>query len=132
MLLQESTRSEYQRVFAEIARDRPDGILVSAIGDLVPYRHLLVELVEKSRLPAMYPWREYVEAGGLMAYAGDHGEEGRRIAGDVHEILNGANPGDIPIYQATKFDLVINLNAAKAIGLTLPPALLASADEIIE
>ena len=132
MLLQESTRSEYQRVFAEIARDRPDGILVSAIGDLVPYRQSIVELIEKSRLPAMYPWREYVEAGGLMAYAGDHGEEGRRIADDVHEILNGANPGDIPIYQATKFDLVINLNAARAIGLNIPPALLATADEIIE
>jgi putative ABC transport system substrate-binding protein len=132
MLLQESTRSEYQRVFAEIARDRPDGILVSDIGDLVPYRQSIVELVEKSRLPAMYPWREYVEAGGLMAYAGDHGEEGRRIAGDVHEILNGAKPGDIPIYQPTKFEFLINLKAAKAIGLTISPSLLALADEVIE
>jgi ABC-type uncharacterized transport system substrate-binding protein len=132
VLLQGSTPSEFQRVFAEIARERPDGILVSARGDFVPYRQLIVELVEKSRLPAMYSWREYVEAGGLMAYAGDHGEEGRRIADDVHEILNGANPGDIPIYQATKFDLVINLNAARAIGLTLPQSLLASADEVIE
>jgi putative tryptophan/tyrosine transport system substrate-binding protein len=132
MLLQESTSSEFQRVFAEIARERPDGILVSARGDFVPYRQLIVELVEKNRLPAMYSWREYVEAGGLMAYAGDHGEEGRRIADDVHEILNGAKPGDIPIYQATKFDLLINLKAAKAIGLTLPQSLLASADEVIE
>jgi putative tryptophan/tyrosine transport system substrate-binding protein len=80
----------------------------------------------------VYPSREYVEAGGLMAYAGDRGEEGRRIAGDVHEIVNGAKPSDIPIYQATKFDLAINPNAAKAIGLTLPHSLLASTDEVIE
>jgi putative tryptophan/tyrosine transport system substrate-binding protein len=102
MLLQESTPSEYERVFAEIAQDRPDGILVSARGDFVPYRQLIVELVEKNRLPAMYSWREYVEAGGLMAYAGDHGEEGRRIADDVHEILNGAKSGrhtDLPSDQ---------------------------------
>ena len=80
----------------------------------------------------MYPWRDYVEAGGLMAYASDLGELGRRMADDVHEILNGAKPGDIPIYQPTKFEFVINLKAAKALGLTIPPALLAAADEVIE
>jgi putative ABC transport system substrate-binding protein len=93
---------------------------------------LIVELVEKSRLPAIYGYREFVEAGGLLAYAADLGEQGRRLADDVHEILNGAKPGDIPIYQSTRFSLVANLKAAKAIGLTLPPALLASADELIE
>ena len=77
-------------------------------------------------------WRDYVEVGGLIAYAGDFGELGRRTADDVHEILNGANPGEIPIYQATKFELVVNLKAAKMIGLTIPPALLARADEMIE
>ena len=132
MLLQQSTPSEYQRVFAEIARERPDGILVSDIGDLISHRDLIVELVEKNRFPAMYPWREYVEAGGLMAYEVMPDELGRRMADDVHEILNGAKPGDIPIYQPTKFELVINLKAAKAIGLTPPPALLAAADEVIE
>jgi len=132
MLLQGSTPSEYQRAFAEVARAGADGILVSAMGDLVTYRQLIIELAEKTRLPAMYPWREYVEAGGLMAYPGHHGEEGRRIADDVHEILNGAKPGDIPIYQATKFDLVINLKAAKALGLTFTPALLGIADEVTE
>jgi putative ABC transport system substrate-binding protein len=70
--------------------------------------------------------------GGLMAYTADQVEHGRRIADDVHEILNGAKPGDIPIYQPTKFEFVINLKAANALGLTLPPALLASADEVIE
>ena len=67
-----------------------------------------------------------------MAYASDLGELWRRIADDVHEILNGAKPGDIPIYQPTKFDFVINLKAAKALGLTIPPTLLAGADEVIE
>ena len=132
MLVQESTPSEIERVFAEIAQDRPDAIIVSAMGNLAAHRRLIVELVEKSRLPALYLSREYVEAGGLMAYEGDFGELGRRMADDVHEILNGAKPGDIPIYQPTKFDLAINLKAAKALGLTLPPTLLAGADEVIE
>jgi putative ABC transport system substrate-binding protein len=132
MALHESTLSEYQRVFAEIARQRFDGILVSDIPDLIPYRELIIELVEKSRLPAIYGYREFVEAGGLLAYGADLGEQGRRLADDVHQILNGAEPGDIPIYQSTRFSLVINLKAADAISLTLPPALLARADEVIE
>jgi putative tryptophan/tyrosine transport system substrate-binding protein len=132
MLLEEWTPSEYQRVFADVAQDPPDAIMVSDLGDLIPYRQLIVELIEKSRLPAIYGLRDYVEAGGLMAYEADFGEAGRRIADDVHDILNGANPGDIPIYQSTRFELLINLKAAKALGLTLPPALLALADEVIE
>jgi putative ABC transport system substrate-binding protein len=132
MQIEESTPSEYQRVFAEIARERPDAIMVHARGELLRSRQLIVELAEKSRLPGMYPWREYVEAGGLMAYASDFRELGRRMADDVHEVLNGANPGDIPIYLPTKYELVINLKAAKAIGLNIPPSLLALADEVIE
>jgi len=132
MSLEESTPSEYQRVFAAIAKDPPDAILVTDIGDLIPYRQLIVELVEKSRLPAMYGLRDYVEAGGLMAYEADFGETGRRMADDVHDILNGANPGDIPVYQASKFALVINLKAAQALGLALPPTVLGAANEVIE
>jgi putative tryptophan/tyrosine transport system substrate-binding protein len=105
---------------------------VSDIADHFPYRRLIVGLVEKSRLPAIYGYREYVEAGGLMAYGGDLGEVGQRTADDVHEILKGAKPGEIPIYQGTKFQFIINLNAAKALGLTIPPLLLARADEVIE
>ena len=132
MPLKKSTPSEYQRAFAEIAPERPDAIIVHDISDLIPFRELIVGLVEKSRLPAMYGYRDYVAAGGLMAYEADLDDVRRRMADDVHQLLNGAKPGDIPIYQATKFALVINLNAAKAIGLTLPPSLLARADEVIE
>jgi putative ABC transport system substrate-binding protein len=132
MLLQEATPSEIQHGFAEIAPDPPDAIMVAGIGELIPHRQLIVGLVEKSRLPAMYGLREFVEAGGLMAYEADFGEAARRMADDLHEILNGANPGDIPIYQPTKYQLVINLKAANALGLTLPATLLGRADEVIE
>jgi putative ABC transport system substrate-binding protein len=132
MPLEESTPSEYQRMFAEIAQDPPDAIMVGARAELFPFRQLIVELVEKSGLPAIYPFREYVELGGLMAYEGDLGELGRRMGDDVHEILNGAKPGDIPIYQPTKYELVINLKTAKALGLNIPPALLATANEVLE
>jgi putative tryptophan/tyrosine transport system substrate-binding protein len=132
MPLEESTPSEYQRMFAEIAQDRPDAMMVGARAELFPFRQLIVELVEKSRLPAIYPFREYAEVGGLIAYEGDLGELGRRMADDVHEILGGAKPGDIPIYQATKFQFIINLKAAKALDLTISPSLLARADEVIE
>jgi putative tryptophan/tyrosine transport system substrate-binding protein len=104
----------------------------SSTGTLVPYHKLIVDLVEKSRLPAIYGWRYYVEAGGLMAYGADLGELARRVADDVHNILNGANPGDIPIYQPTKFELLVNLKAAKSLGLTIAPALLGTTDEVIE
>jgi putative tryptophan/tyrosine transport system substrate-binding protein len=132
ILLQESTPSEYQSAFAEIVQDRPDAMIVSGISELFPYRQLIVELVAKSRLPAIYPFRDYAEAGGLMAYGTDLSELWRRLADDVHQVLNGAKPSDIPIYQPTKFEFLINLKAAKALGLTIPPMLLATADEVIE
>ena len=132
MLLGESIPAEYQRAFSEIVIERPNAIIVSSDGSLVPYRQLIVELAEKNRYPVIYPWREYLEAGGLMAYEVDLIELGRRMAEDVHEILNGANPGDIPIYQPTKFEFLINLKAANELGLTIPPSLLALADGVIE
>jgi len=132
MLLRESTPAELQRVFHEIAADRPDAIIVSDIPDLSAHSHLILEFVDRSRLPVMYPYRNYVEAGGLMAYASDLPELARRLADDVHQILNGAKPGDIPIYQPTKFEFLVNLKAAKTLGLTVPPSILARADEVIE
>src|SRR5712691_7735293 len=132
MLPQKGTPSEIERVFAAMEQQRPDAVLVSGEGDLYAHRQLIAELAEKNRLPAMCPYRDYVEAGGLMAYAVDLAELLRRMANDVHQILKGAKPGDIPIYQPTKFELLINLKTAKELGLTLPPALLTLAAEIIE
>jgi putative tryptophan/tyrosine transport system substrate-binding protein len=124
--------SEIERAFAEIEQQRPDAVLVSGEGDLYAHRQLIAELAEKKRLPTMCPYRDYVEAGALMGYAVDLAELLRRMADDVHQILKGAKPGDIPIYQPTKFGLLINLKTAKALALTLPPALLARADGVIE
>jgi len=132
MLPEKGTPSEIERVFAAMEEQRPDAVLVSGEGDLYAHRKLIVELAEKNRLPVMCPYRDYVEAGGLMAYAVDLAELLRRMADNVHQILKGAKPGDIPIYQPTKFELLINLRTAKALGLILPPTLLARAAEIIE
>ena len=132
VLPQKGTPSELERVFAAMEQQRPDAVLVSGEGDLYANRQLIAELAEKHRLPVMCPYRDYVEAGALMAYAVDLAELLRRMADDVHQILKGAKPGDIPIYQPIKFELLINLKTAKALGLTLPHALLAHAAEIIE
>ena len=126
------TTSEIERVFATMAQQRPDAVLVSGEGDLYAHRQLIVELAEKNRLPTMCPYRDYVEAGGLMAYTVDLAELLRRMANDVHQILKGAKPGDIPIYQPTKFELLINLKTAKTLGLILPAALLSRADEMLD
>jgi putative ABC transport system substrate-binding protein len=129
---QQGNASEFERVFAAMELQRPDVVLVSGEGDLYANRQLIAELAEKKRLPTMCPYSDYVEAGALMGYAVDLTELLRRMANDVHQILKGAKPGDIPIYQPTKFELQINLKTAKALGLTLPPALLARADHVIE
>lgn len=131
-LPQNGTPSEIERVFAVMGQQRPDAVLVSGEGDLYAHRRLIAELAGKNRLPTMCPYRDYVDAGGLMAYTVDLAELLRRLAGDVHQILKGTKPGDIPIYQPTKFELIINLKTANALGLTLPPALLSHADEMIE
>jgi putative tryptophan/tyrosine transport system substrate-binding protein len=132
MRLQESTPTEMRRVFAELAQDRPDAIMVHGEAQFTAHHQLIVELANNAHLPAMYVWRDYVEAGGLMSYGADLAELGRRMADDVYQILNGAKPSDIPMYRPTKFELVINLKAAEALGLTIPPTLLALADEVIE
>ena len=123
---------EYQRVFNSMEHERVDGILVSDEAEQLTFRRLLVELAAKTRIPAIYAYREHVELGGLMAYSFDLGELGRGNARQIAEILKGANPGDMPIRQATKFQLVINVKTAKALGLEMPSALLLRADEVIE
>jgi putative ABC transport system substrate-binding protein len=95
-------------------------------------RRRLVDLAAKNWLPAVYPQREFVDAGGLMAYRTDLADLFRRAATYVDKMLKGAKPGDPPVEQPTKFELVINLKTAKALGLTIPPSLLGRADELIQ
>jgi len=130
----ESTPREgdYRRVFEAMAQDQADALWVSGEPENFANRRLIVELAEKNRLPSIYPYRDYVEIGGLMAYTVDLVDLFTRMAGYIDQILKGVQPGNIPIYQAAKFELVINVKAASKIGLTLPPALLLRADEVIE
>ncbi|HTL18506.1 MAG TPA: ABC transporter substrate binding protein, partial [Patescibacteria group bacterium] len=132
MIPNTGTSSEFERVFLAMVQEGTDAVLVSGEGDLYAHRELIVQLAEKHRLPTMCPYRDYVDAGGLMAYTVDLAELLRRLASDVHQVLSGAAPGDIPIYQPTKFELLINLRTAKALGLHLSPGLLSRADEVIE
>ena len=131
-LLLEVNDGQLRRTFAEIAEQHFDGVLVDEGGSFLAQRALIAELAAKYRIPVIYPYRDYVDLGGLIAYAPDLGELAQRMANDVHQILNGAKPGDIPFYQPSKFQLIVNLNAVKALELSLPPSLIARADEVIE
>jgi putative ABC transport system substrate-binding protein len=127
--------TEYRRVFAAMKKEGAEAIIVSEQAENQTYMRLISELSEKSRLPASCPIRDYLEGGilgCLMSYGVPLVNEFRRVASYIDRILKGANPGDLPIQQATKFELVINLKTAKALGLTVPPSLLARADEVIE
>ena len=124
--------AEYRRVFAALVEDRADAIVVTQELENITNRKLIADLAEKNRLPAIYALKVFVEAGGLMSYGSDQSQYGLNTAYIADQILKGAKPGDIPIMQPTKFELVINLKTAKALGLTVPPELLATADEVIE
>jgi putative ABC transport system substrate-binding protein len=125
-------QAEYRRVFAGLVQDSAEGIVVTDEEDNIANRKLIVELAEKNRLPAIYPLKMFVEAGGLMSYGTDASVYGYNVADIVGQILNGAKPGEIPIRQPTKFELVINLKTAKALGLTIPDKLLAIANDVVE
>jgi putative ABC transport system substrate-binding protein len=118
--------------FATAARNRADALIVVTTSVFYRERVQIAELAVKSRIPAMYPLREFTEAGGLMSYGTYLPDMLRRAAIHVDKILKGAKPAEVPIEQPTKFDLVINLKTAKALGLTVPPSLLARADQVIE
>jgi putative ABC transport system substrate-binding protein len=123
---------ELDGVFARMAKERIGGLLVGADGMLAAQRTRLAELALKHRIPAMYSFREHAEAGGLMVYSADWDALRRRAAVLVDKIFKGAKPADLPIEQPTKFEFVVNLKTAKALGLTIPPSLLARADQVIE
>jgi len=124
--------AEFGGAFAAMIKERASAILVQQDAIYLFNGRQLAELAAKNRLPAMYGLREHVEAGGLMAYAASLAELSRRASIYVGKILQGAKPGDLPVEQATKFDLVINLKTVKALGLRIPHSLLSRADQVIE
>jgi putative tryptophan/tyrosine transport system substrate-binding protein len=123
---------QFPDAFTTLARAPVDALLIDDSSLIYANGRLIADLAAKHRLPAMYGFRQNVEAGGLMAYGANVTDLTRRAAGYVDKILKGAKPGDLPIEQPTKFDLVINLKTAKALGLTIPPSVLARADELIQ
>jgi putative ABC transport system substrate-binding protein len=124
--------ADFDRAFSEMTRARAGALTVLGSPMLNSERRRLVDLAAKNRLPAVYPWREFVDTGGLMSYGANLADNYRRAAIYVDKILKGAKPGDLPVEQPTKFELVINLKTAKALGLTIPPSLLGRADEVIQ
>ena len=123
---------DFDRAFSEMTRGRAEALAVLTSATFPMGRRHLLDLAAKSRRPVIYPFREDVEAGGLMSYGPNVSDLFRRAATYVDKILKGAKPADLPVEQPTKFELVINLKTAKALGLTIPPSLLARADQVIE
>jgi ABC-type uncharacterized transport system substrate-binding protein len=132
LIHEEHTPDNYTDAFAKIVREHPDALLVPNTTSNFARRRFIVEFATKNRLPGMYYVRNFTEDGGLMSYGPDFRDEFRRVAVYVDKILRGAKPADLPIERPTKFELVINLKTAKALGLTIPPSLLARADQVIE
>jgi putative ABC transport system substrate-binding protein len=131
-LLDVHEASALDSAFATMAQERAEALIVLNEQLFLTHRTRLAELAGAYRLPTIYGIREYVVAGGLMAYGTNFRENFRRVAVYVHKILKGANPADLPIEQPMKFELVINLKTAKALGLTIPPSILFQADEVIQ
>lgn len=126
---------EIDRAFALIGRDRPGALLVPAgAGDAIFFinRQRVIAHVNERRLPAMFGLRELTDAGGLMSYSAELADQFRRAAGYIDKILKGARPGDLPVEHPTRFELVINLKAARTLGITLPQSLLLRADHVLQ
>jgi putative tryptophan/tyrosine transport system substrate-binding protein len=125
-------RTAYERTFDLMEKDGVDGIVVSDTPEHITYSQVIVDLAARFHVPAIYPLREFVEVGGLMAYGVDSVDLMRRVADMTDQVLAGTKPSDIPFYQETKYELVLNRKAAKSLGLEFPPILLTAADEVIE
>ena len=123
---------EIERAVAAFARSSNGGMIVTPSTSAIVHRHLITMLAARHGLPAVYSFRYFVTAGGLISYGANATDQFRRAAGYVDRILKGAKPADLPVQAPTKYELVINLKTAKAIGLEVPPTLLARADEVIE
>jgi putative ABC transport system substrate-binding protein len=124
--------AELDSAFSAMAHERAGAVLVLSTPLFIGAAKRLAELALAHKLPGMFGPREHVEAGGLLSYSPDRADLYRRAATYVDKILKGANPATLPVQQATKFELVINLKTARALGLTIPPSLLARADQVIE
>ncbi len=122
---------DLESAFQTAKQKQVNGIMTTGARSFFTERKRIVELSGKYRLPAIYPQDEFVEAGGLMSYGTDYNDLYRRAVVYVDKILEGAKPADLPVQQATKFEFIINLKAAKQIGLTIPPNVLVRADEVI-
>jgi len=124
--------SHFNQAFDTIAKERPDAFIVLADRVFLHKRARIVDFAARNRVPAVYPYRELVEAGGLMSFGPNYADMHRRAATYVDKILKGAKPGNLPVEQPTKFELIINLKPAKALGLTIPQSLVLRADEVIQ
>ena len=131
-IIDASSSGEIDAAFAALARERPDALFVGGDAFLASRRVQLATLAARDRLPASYPIREMVEVGGLMSYGTNIADMFRQVGVYTGSILKGAKPADLPVIQSDKFELVINLQTAKSLGLEVPPTLLARADEVIE
>jgi putative ABC transport system substrate-binding protein len=123
---------EIERAVAAFARSPNGGLILTASGLASLHRDLIITLAAQHKLPAVYFERVYAAAGGLISYGADFADMYRRAAGYVDRILKGEKPADLPVQAPTKYELVINLKTAMALGLTVPPSLLARADQVIE
>jgi putative ABC transport system substrate-binding protein len=124
--------SEVERAVAAFARSANGGLIIVPGGSATAHRGLIVALASQHKLPAIYPGRHFITSGGLISYEPDYVDQYQRAAGYVDRILRGEKPADLPIQTPTKYELVVNLKAAKALGLDVPPSLIARADEVIE
>jgi putative ABC transport system substrate-binding protein len=124
--------ADFDRVFSEITRARAGALTVLGSNLFIIERRRLVDLAAEKQQPAVYPWRDFVDVGGLMAYGANLADLYRRAATYVDRILKGTKPGDLPVEQPTTFELVINLKTAKALGLMIPQSVLGRADEVIQ
>ena len=123
---------EIERGVAAFARSANGGLIVTPGGSAFAHRDLIITVAARYKLPAVYFERSFVAAGGLISYGADYIDQFRRAAGYVDRVLKGEKPADLPVQAPTKFELVINLKTAKALGITVPQTLLARADEVIE